>query len=398
MRSADYLRLTLRTLKACRMRSSLTVLGIAIGICAVVLLTTLGEGLRLYVLENFSQFGSRIIAINPGKSQTGGTGGLLASTRPLLVADADSLRSLPYVEYVVPVVQGSGAIEFGRRVRYTDIIGTGSEMANAWRFEVARGRFLPDSRGGYPQPWAVLGHKVKQELFGEQTALGQFIRVGGERYRVVGIMAAKGQMLGFDLDDIVYIPVERALSLFNRTGLMEIDVTYRPGISADAMAQQVSQRLIARHGGEDFSLITQDEMLKSLDRILAVLTLAIGGLGGISLVVGAIGIITIMVTSVQERRAEIGLMRALGATQRQVMWLFLGEATLLALVGGVVGILVSGLALGGLALALPTLPIQLDPFYLLLALLLSVLVGLISGVLPARRAARLNPVLALQSE
>ena len=398
MRSADYLRLTLRTLKASRMRSGLTVLGIAIGICAVVLLTTLGEGLRLYVLENFSQFGSRIIAINPGKSQTGGTGGLLASTRPLLVADADSLRSLPYVEYVVPVVQGSGAIEFGRRVRYTDIIGTGSEMADAWRFEVARGRFLPDSRGGYPQPWAVLGHKVKQELFGEQTALGQFIRVGGERYRVVGIMAAKGQMLGFDLDDIVYIPVERALSLFNRTGLMEIDVTYRPGISADAMAQQVSQRLIARHGGEDFSLITQDEMLKSLDRILAVLTLAIGGLGGISLVVGAIGIITIMVTSVQERRAEIGLMRALGATQRQVMWLFLGEATLLALVGGVVGILVSGLALGGLVLALPTLPIQLDPFYLLLALLLSALVGLISGVLPARRAARLNPVLALQSE
>lgn len=398
MRSADYLRLTLRTLKASRMRSGLTVLGIAIGICAVVLLTTLGEGLRLYVLENFSQFGSRIIAINPGKSQTGGTGGLLASTRPLLVADADSLRTLPYVEYVVPVVQGSGAIEFGRRVRYTDIIGTGSEMADAWRFEVARGRFLPDSRGGYPQPWAVLGHKVKQELFGEQTALGQFIRVGGERYRVVGIMAAKGQMLGFDLDDIVYIPVERALSLFNRTGLMEIDVTYRPGISGDAMEQQVSQRLIARHGGEDFSLITQDEMLKSLDRILAVLTLAIGGLGGISLVVGAIGIITIMVTSVQERRAEIGLMRALGATQRQVMWLFLGEATLLALVGGVVGILVSGLALGGLALALPTLPIQLDPFYLLLALLLSALVGLISGVLPARRAARLNPVLALQSE
>lgn len=398
MRSADYLRLTLRTLKASRMRSGLTVLGIAIGICAVVLLTTLGEGLRLYVLENFSQFGSRIIAINPGKSQTGGTGGLLASTRPLLVSDADSLRSLPYVEYVVPVVQGSGAIEFGRRVRYTDIIGTGSEMASAWRFEVARGRFLPDSRGGYPQPWAVLGHKVKQELFGEQTALGQFIRVGGERYRVVGIMAAKGQMLGFDLDDIVYIPVERALSLFNRTGLMEIDVTYRPGISADAMAQQVSQRLIARHGGEDFSLITQDEMLKSLDRILAVLTLAIGGLGGISLVVGAIGIITIMVTSVQERRAEIGLMRALGATQRQIMWLFLGEATLLALVGGVVGILVSGLALGGMALSLPTLPIQLDPFYLLLALMLSALVGLVSGVLPARRAARLNPVLALQSE
>lgn len=380
------------------MRSALTILGIAIGICAVVLLTTLGEGLRLYVLENFSQFGSRIVAINPGKSQTGGTGGLLASTRPLLVEDAWSLQQLPYVEFVVPVVQGSGAIEFGNRVRYTDIIGTGSDMAAAWRFEIAQGRTLPDSRGGYPQPWAMLGHKVKQELFGEQSALGQFIRVGGERYRVVGVMAEKGQMLGFDLDDIVYIPVERALSLFNRPGLMEIDVTYRAGTTAQEMAERIRQRLIARHGVEDFSLITQDEMLKSLDRILAILTVAIGGLGGISLVVGAIGIVTIMVTTVHERRAEIGLFRAIGATRRQVMWLFLGEAILLALIGGLGGILISGLALAVLTLAMPALPIQLDPFYLLLALTLSALVGLVSGVLPARRAASLNPVLALQSE
>lgn len=398
MRSADYIRLTLTSLRFSRMRSALTILGIAIGICAVVLLTTLGSGLRFYILENFSQFGSHIIAITPGKSQTGGVGGLLASTRPLLVEDAYSLRQLPHVEYVVPVVQGSGAIEFGRRVRYTDIIGTGSDMVAAWRFEVAQGRFLADNRGTYPQPWAVLGHKLKQELFAEQPALGQFIRVGGERYRVVGIMAEKGQMLGFDLDDIVYIPVERALSLFNRTGVMEIDVTYRPGISAQAMAEQVRQRLIARHGVEDFSLVTQDEMLKSLDRILAILTLAIGGLGGISLVVGAIGIVTIMVTSVHERRAEIGLLRAIGATRRQLIWLFLGEAVLLALIGGLAGILISALALGVLALAMPDLPIQLDPFYLLLALLLSALVGLISGVLPARRAAGLNPVLALQSE
>jgi len=386
VRSADYIRLTLTSLRFSRMRSALTILGIAIGICAVVLLTTLGSGLRFYILENFSQFGSRIIAINPGKSQTGGVGGLLASTRPLLVEDAYSLRQLPHVEYVVPVVQGSGAIEFGRRVRYTDIIGTGSDMVAAWRFEVAQGRFLADNRGTYPQPWAVLGHKLKQELFGDQPALGQFIRVGGERYRVVGIMAEKGQMLGFDLDDIVYIPVERALSLFNRTGVMEIDVTYRPGISAEAMAEQVRQRLIARHGVEDFSLVTQDEMLKSLDRILAIL------------MVGAIGIVTIMVTSVHERRAEIGLLRAIGATRRQLIWLFLGEAVLLALIGGLAGILISGLALGVLALAMPELPIQIDPFYLLLALLLSALVGLISGVLPARRAAGLNPVLALQSE
>lgn len=398
MRSVDYLRLTLGTLHAGRLRSSLTIIGIAIGIAAVMLLTTLGEGLRQYVLVNFSQFGSRIVAINPGKPQTGGMGAMLSSTRPISIADAESLRSLPYVEYVVPVVQGSGAIEFGRRVRHTDILGVGSEAARAWRFHVIQGRFLPATPGGYSQPYAVIGHKVREELFGADPALGRFIRVGGERYRVVGVMEPKGQMLGFDLDDIVYIPIDRALSLFNREGLMEVDITYHPGITAKAMAEAIRQRMIARHGAEDFSLVTQDEMLASLDRILGILTAAIGGLGGISLLVGAIGILTIMVTTVRERRAEVGLLRALGATRRQILLLFLFEAILLALAGGVVGLLLSALFLGVLALAIPALPIHISALFLLLSLLLSMLVGLLAGVLPARQAANMNPVESLQSE
>lgn len=397
MRNADYLRLTWGTLQAGRLRSGLTVLGIAIGIAAVILLTTLGEGVRQYVLENFSQFGSRIVAINPGKSQTGGLGGLLSSTRPLSLADADSLRSLPSAEYVVPVVQGAGAIEFGRRVRNTDILGVGHEAAVAWRFRVIQGRFLP-AGSGYSQPYAVLGHKVFRELFGASPALGQFIRVGGERYRVVGVMEEKGQMLGFDLDDIVYIPADRALALFNRSGLMEIDVTYQDNISAQAMAASIRQRLTARHGVEDFSLITQDEMLSSLDRILVILRAAIGGLGGISLLVGAIGILTILVTTVRERRAEIGLLRALGATARQILLLFLFEAVLLALAGGVLGLVLAALLLGVLALAIPALPIQISLLFVVLALLLSLLVGLVAGVVPALQAARLNPVEALQAE
>ncbi|GGC06094.1 ABC transporter permease [Marinobacterium zhoushanense] len=397
MLSQDYLRLTLGTLSAGRMRSLLTILGIAIGIAAVMMLTTLGEGVRLYVLENFSQFGSRIVAVTPGKTQTGGLGSILSSTRPISLEDAHSFRSLPYAIHVVPIVQGAGAIEYGNRVRHTDILGTGPDAAAAWRFNVVLGRFLPSS-AGYSQPYAVLGHKVRNELFGEANPLGQFIRVGGERYRVVGVMEEKGQMLGFDLDDIVYIPIDRALNLFNRAGLMEVDVTYQAATTAQAMAERIRARLIARHGGEDFTIITQDEMLASLDRILGILTLAVGGLGGISLLVGAIGILTIMVTTVRERRSEIGLLRALGATSRQVLLLFLSEAMLLALAGGIAGLLLSALSLGLLALAIPALPIQISPLFLLLALGLSAAVGLLAGVLPARQAARLNPVTALQSE
>jgi putative ABC transport system permease protein len=397
MRLADALRLVTRALLTARLRSFLTILGIAVGIAAVSLLTTLGAGLQLYVLDNFSQFGSRIVAVNPGKTQTGGIGGLLSSTRPLSLEDADSLRSLAFVERVVPVVQGSGAIEFGRRVRHTDIIGGNGEMAAAWRFGIAQGHFLPVISGN-SQPLAVLGSKVKRELFGDAGALGRFIRVGGERYRVVGVMASKGQMLGFDLDDIVYIPIDRALALFNRPGLMEIDITYRAGSSAQQVAERIRQRLIQRHGVEDFSLTTQDEMLSSLNRILSLLTVAVGALGGISLLVGAIGIVTIMVTTVQERTAEIGLLRALGATRRQILLLFLSEALLLALAGGLFGLLLMALLLGVLALAIPALPISLSPFYLLLALLLAASVGLLAGVSPAWRAAGLNPVDALQQE
>lgn len=373
-------------------------LGIAIGILSVVLLTSLGQGVQEYVLKTFSQFGTRIIAVNPGRTQTGGSGAMLASTRPLTLDDALSLQRLPGIETVVPTVQGTGPIEYANRVRSTDILGVNYQMPATWQFEIAQGQFLPNPRGSYPQSFAVLGDKVWRELFNGQEALGKFIRVGGERYRIIGILSPKGQMLGFDLDDIVYIDAERALSLFNRPGLMEIDLTYSAAFNSEQISAIVREHLIDRHNNEDFSLMTQDQMMSTLGRILDILKMSVAGLGTISLLVGSIGILTIMVTAVHERRTEIGLIRALGGSSRTISLIFLSESILLSVFGGLIGLFVALAILGTLRFFLPSFPVQLSPVYLLLAVIIALVTGLLSGLLPARQAAALNPIEALQSD
>jgi putative ABC transport system permease protein len=382
----DVFNLVWRSVVSSPLRSVLTALGIAVGIAAVALLTSIGEGVRSYVMTNFSQFGTRIIAINPGKTVTGGMGGMLQTDRPLTLDDAAALTRLPHVEHVVPVVQGAGTVKAGERSRRSDIIGANYAINDAWQFKLAMGSSLPRDESGRSRNFAVLGFKLKQELFGNRNPLGQFIRVGGIRFRVVGVLEEKGQMLGFDLDDIVFIPVDKAMSLFNRDGLMEIDVVFATSTTSAAMAEAVRKELILRHGNEDFTVITQDEMLKTLDKILTVLTAAVGALGAI------------MTTTVRERTAEIGLLTALGTTQRQILLLFLWEAIALAMAGGLAGIAVMGSLILLTQWLAPDLPLTLSPFYLGISLLLSVLIGLLAGLAPARAAARMNPIDALRAE
>lgn len=398
LRLRDGFHLTATAIVSRPLRSLLTLLGVAIGIAAVTLLTAIGEGLRAYVLDSFSQFGTRIVAVHPGKTQTGGMGGLLGSMRPLTRADAEALRQLPHIEALVPVIQGNADIKYQQLTRRSDVIGGGYQLAEAWRFKMALGSFLPQARDGRSPPYAVLGAKLHRELFGGDSPLGELIRIGDTRFRVIGVMEEKGQMLGFDLDEVAYIPVDWAESLFNREGLMEIDVVFNAGTTSAAMARRIKALLQERHGAEDFSITTQDDMLASLDRILGTLSIAIGALGGISLLVGAVGILTIMTTTVTERTAEIGLLRAIGASPRQVLGLFLAEATLLSLAGGALGLLLMGLLLGGLHLALPRMPLVIQPVFLLASLMLSGVIGIAAGLAPAHKAAQLHPVDALRSE
>jgi putative ABC transport system permease protein len=398
MRLIDAVKWVARALNSSRQRSFLTTLGIAIGIMAVTLLTSIGEGLHSYILNSFSQFGTRIIAITPGKVTTQGMAGMLSSIKPLTIEDSEALRGLPYVEYVVPVVSGTAEIEGGRFTRHSNVLGAGYGADLAWKMAVSQGNFLPDDNPLAARAYAVLGSKLRQELFADRSPLGQWVRVGGTRFRVVGVMESKGQMLGIDLDDVVYIPASRALSLFNRDSLMEIDVVFSEATTSADMSRRVKQRLQALHKIEDFTLFTQEDMLASLNRILSFITVAIGALGGISLLVGAVGILTIMTTALHERTSEIGLLCAVGASRQQILLLFLGEAILLAIAGGVVGVgLVAGLILVSHWL-LPSLPLGLSVGYVFLALLLSTIVGLLAGILPAIKAAGLDPIESLRNE
>jgi len=395
----DFLQLTGSAIVAHRTRSLLTGLGIAVGIAAVVLLTAIGEGVQRYVVKEFTQFGTNLIAVSPGKTETFGvSGAIISNVRPLSLDDAEALERLPQILAAVPFVQGNAEVEAGGRTRRTTVFGTGAAVPQVWQIQPALGRFLPDDEARRARPFAVLGSKLHTELFGAASPLGQRIRIGGETYRIIGTMQAKGQMLGFDLDDTVYIPTVRAMAMFDRNSLMEVDVLYSADADGDELAERIRERLTARHGSEDFTIVTQDQMLEVLGSVLEVLTLAVGALGAISLLVGGIGILTIMTISVNERTAEVGLLRALGARRRQVIGLFLGEAVVLAAFGGAAGLLLGAGGTWLIAALVPGLPTQVAWGYVLLALGVAVAIGLLAGVVPALRAAGLDPVTALRNE
>jgi len=396
----DVIRHAARAVLDHRQRSLLTMLGITIGVASVILLTSIGEGARLHIVSQFTQFGTNLVSINPGKIETSGVPGALGGTlHPLTLADAEALRRVRGVTEVVPVVMGTAAVEYGGRERGVFVYGVNSAGPEVWRMGVRVGRFLPPGDDRFGSPVAVLGPTLKRELFGEKNALGEHVRVGGQRFLVIGLMEPKGQFLGFDIDDAVYIPVALAMPLFNRDDLQEIDVMVANSSVVDSTVVRMTRVLTERHGGEeDFTIQTQTGMLDTLGRILGVVGVSVGGIGAISLLVGLIGILTMMWISVNERTDEIGLSKALGATPRQILWLFLVEAALLSTGGGVLG-LIAGLGIAGLIkLALPGLPVHPPLAFMLLAIVACFLAGLLSGILPARRAAALDPVEALASE
>jgi putative ABC transport system permease protein len=398
--AAGYLELGVGAVRSHRLRSMLSVLGIAIGIAAVILLTSIGEGTRRYMLAQFTQFGTNILGINPGKIDTLGIPGVFGgTTHKLTLDDAESIRRIPGIEAVAPVALGQARVAGNGRGRSVFVYGATPDLLEVLKFQIGQGSFLPPGDPRRGSLVAVLGPKLKRELFGEANALGRFVRVADTRLRVIGIMAPKGTLLGMDFDDVAYVPVTTAMRMFNLDEVQEIDVSFAHEGLSENVAENVRDLLVDRHGGrEDFTITTQTEMLRVFHRVMDAVTATVAAIAAISLLVGAIGVFTMMWITVGERVGEIGLLRAVGATAREIHGLFLFEAVVLTVMGGALGVLAGlGIALV-IRLAAPGLPLYTPIEYVVAALTLSAVTGMVAGVLPARRAAQLHPVEALRGE
>jgi putative ABC transport system permease protein len=399
MRFGDLLHLASESLIRARMRSAMMLVAMAIGVAAVVVLTSLGEGARRYVTGEFQALGADLLIVLPGRSETTGVQpGMFAGETPrdLTLDDAESLLRIPGVERIAPLVIGSVPIAAGELSREGPVIGTTADFLVVRNLRMAQGSFLPAGEIDRDMAVCVLGSKVRSELFPRGPAVGATVRIGERRFRVIGVLADSGRSIGFDLQEIVLIPVSSALQLFNSGSLFRIMITARDRDAMPRVQSAVRAQLAERHQGEeDVTVITQDAVLKTFNRIFTALTLTLAGIASISLAVAGILIMNVMLVAVSQRTSEVGLMKALGARGRQITALFLAEAVLLSVVGACCGLAVGFAAVWVIGRLYPSLPLAPPAWAVVLAVLIAVASGVVFGLLPARRAARLDPVAAL---
>jgi putative ABC transport system permease protein len=399
MRTSDLIRFAKDAATGNPLRAGLLVLAMAIGVASVVVLTALGDGARRYVMNEFSSLGSNLVIVLPGRSQTGGfsPGNAVTSTpRDLTIDDAQALLRLPTVAQAAPLAVGTSEIRFEGRLREVMVAGTTAEYAQVRQMAMAQGRFLAPGDWQTGASEAVIGANVRTELFGKQSALGQLVRIGDRRFRVVGVLAASGQGLGMNSDELVLIPVSLAQAMFNSSTLFRILVEAKGRESIEAAKTQVAALIQSRHEGEqDVTVITQDAVLSTFDKLLGALTLGVAGIAAISLAVAGILVMNVMLVSVTQRTSEIGLLKALGADAATIRSVFLMEAAMLSLAGAFVGYGL-GLVVAGIVRQMyPTFPAYAPDWAVFAGLGTALATGIVFGVLPARRAAKLDPVQAL---
>lgn len=398
MKIADIIRFAIRASTGYPTRTLLMLLAMAIGVGSVVLLSTLGDGARRYVIDQFSSLGTNLLIVLPGRSETvGGPPPLLGITpRDLTLDDALALQRSATVRYVAPISVGAAPVSHGGRQREVTILGSTPDLYHVRQLTMAMGRFLPEGDPSRASSLCVLGYKTKEELFGSATALGEQVRIGDRRFRVIGVLSKKGESVGLDIADIVIIPVASAQALFNTSTLFRIMIE---AVDRDVIprTKKIIARIIKeRHDGDDdVTIISQDAVLATFDRIFTALTLTVTGIAAISLAVAGILIMNVMLIAVSQRRSEVGLLKAIGAPSGQIMSLFLAESAFLSLIGAILGLILAAVATEVLRYIFPDFPLDAPLWALLAAVGVSVATGLIFGVLPARRAALLDPVESL---
>ena len=399
MRFADLLHLASESLLRARLRSTMMLVAMAIGVAAVVVLTSLGEGARRYVTGEFQALGTDLLIVLPGRSETTGVQpGLFAGETPrdLTLGDARALLRIPGVERVAPLVVGSAPASSLGLSREVPVIGTNSDFYYVRKLSMGQGRFLPPGELERDMAVCVIGMKVAAELFPDGAALGGSLRIGERRFRVIGVLGQSGRAVGFDLQELVIIPVSSAQQVFDTESLFRVLVQAADHDAIPRTRTAILETIKARHQGEeDVTVITQDAVLATFNRIFTALTLTLAGIASISLAVAGILIMNVMLVSVSQRTAEVGLLKALGARGRQITALFLAEAILLSAAGAVAGLVVGQLATMVIGRIYPSLPVGAPTWAVVLAVVIAVTSGVVFGLLPARRAARLDPVVAL---
>ena len=394
MRGREAFRVALDALRANRLRSALTMLGVVIGVAAVVVLVALGSGAKQEVEDQVEGLGSNIIIVVPGKFELGSA----PTVSRLTLDDVDLLGRVVGDSRRVAVSVASGEnVGVGRRETFVTVNGVNENVPNVFDRPLARGEYITASDVATRRRVAVMGATSVRRVFGDVDPLGRQVSIAGVRFRVIGVFAKVGSTFGVDRDTEVHIPVTAAQRLF---GVDRIDALAVKAPRADDV-EPLQRKLVAalqdKYDGEEFSAVTQTQILGTIGRILGLLTLVLSAIAAISLLVGGVGVSNIMLVSVRERTREIGLRKALGARQRDILLQFLIEAVLLCVVGGLIGIAL-GVGASVLASAVSPLPAVISWWSPVLAFGVSAAVGIFFGVAPARRAGRLDPVEALRTE
>ena len=396
MRPLDVLGMAFRALASRRRSTLLSLSGVAIGVAAVLVMTALGEGARGFAASQFRSLGTDLVIVVPGRTETTGIPGVGGVPNDLTLEDARTLaRRIPSARRVAPLALGSDELEVVGRSRSVLVMGSTREMAAIRGLSMRVGEFLPEGDWERGSAVVVLGSKLATELFPGENPLGRTTRLAGWRLRVIGVAEPRGTHLGVDLDEAVFVPVAAALRMFDLTSLFRVMIDLAPGADPELARETVRRTLLERHGEEDFTLITQDAVVGAVSNILRVLTLALAGIAAISLAVAGIGIMNVMLVSVSERTREIGLFKAIGATPRQVLLVFVVEAALLAFTGGALGLALGELSVRVVAWRLPAFAPSTPGWAVASAFGVALGVGILFGFLPARRAMRLSPVAAL---